>query len=61
MINWTTGLRHQFSLMRPIHGHRTCTIIELQNIGGMVCQRMKIEENFNETSPSHLGKGNKKI
>ena len=61
MINWTTGLWHQFSLMRVIHGNRTCTIIVLQNIGGMVCWRMKIEWNSNETSPSHLKKGNRKI
>ena len=36
MINWMAGLRHQFSLMRVIHGHRTCTIIVLQNVGGIV-------------------------
>ena len=56
MINWTAGLSHQFSLMRVFHGHRTCAIIVLQNVGGMACWRMKIEWNFNETNPSHLKK-----
>ena len=36
MINWMAGLRHQFSLMRVIHGHRTCAIIVLPNAYGMV-------------------------
>ena len=45
--------------MRVIHGYRTCTIIVLQNIGGMVCWRMKIEWNFNEIIPSHWKKKKK--
>ena len=48
MITWTSGLWHHFSLMRVIHGHQTCTIIALQNVGGMVCWRLKIEWNFND-------------
>ena len=41
MINWTAGLRHQFSLMRVIHGHRTRTIIALQKIGGPIPYHLK--------------------
>ena len=42
--------------MKDIQGHWTCTIVVLQNIGGMLCWRRKIEWNLNETSPSHLKK-----
>ena len=54
-------VRHPwFSLMRVIHGHRTCEIILLQNIRGMVRWRMKFEWNCNKTSPSHWKRGNRK-